>query len=446
MWRDTFRTWRARVGSVWIVVLAFLGVFAPFLANSHPLLMKMDGRWSSPLLENLTQVDVVLLVALLATIVLLFLRRFTVGQRAVMLVIVVLVAVVLVSWPVLAAEVRRLRELAALGAPEESREISGSAWGAGFLLVASLAGAVALWLALRVSTRAKVLLLLALLPLVGLLVTNRVLPPATQVYEEYRRWEREGRLQYVLRAVVPYSSSDRSRDVLDARLRPPSRGHWFGTENEGADVLSGIVHASRVALAIGIISTGIAVVIGVIVGGLMGFFAGKVDLIGMRLIEIFEAIPTLILLITFVAFFGRNLYIMMAIIGATTWTPDARFIRAEFLKLRKQDFVQAAIAAGLPLHSVLFRHMLPNGITPVLVSASFGIAWAILYESTLSFLGLGVVDAPSWGNLLEQARHGGAFIWWLAIFPGMTIFFTVFAYNLVGESLRDAIDPYINRK
>ena len=137
---------------------------------------------------------------------------------------------------------------------------------------------------------------------------------------------------------------------------------------------------------------------------------------------------------------------MMAIIGATTWTPDARFIRAEFLKLRKQDFVQEAIAAGLPLHSVLFRHMLPNGITPVLVSASFGIAWAILYESTLSFLGLGVVDAPSWGNLLEQARHGGAFIWWLAIFPGMTIFFTVFAYNLVGESLRDAIDPYINRK
>ena len=174
----------------------------------------------------------------------------------------------------------------------------------------------------------------------------------------------------------------------------------------------------------------------------MGYFVGKVDILGMRLVEVFEAIPTLFLLISFVAFFGRNLYLIMAIIGLTTWTYDARFVRGEFLRLRNQDFVQAAIAAGLPLRSIIFRHMLPNGLAPVLVSASFGVAWAILYESILSFLGLGLVDEPSWGQLLNQALgSGGTFQWWVAIFPGMAIFLTVFAYNLIGEALRDALDP-----
>jgi peptide/nickel transport system permease protein len=217
----------------------------------------------------------------------------------------------------------------------------------------------------------------------------------------------------------------------------------MGTDINASDVLSSIIHASRIALAIGFISTGIAVVIGVVIGAVMGYFVGKVDMFGMRLIEIFEAIPTLVLLLTFVAFFGRNLYLMMAIIGLVSWTGNARFIRAEFLKLRKQDFVQAAIGLGLPLRSVLFRHMLPNGITPVLVSASFGVAAAILYESTLSFLGLGLVDEPSWGRLLNQVTGsaGGTFKWWLALFPGMMIFLTVYAYNLVGEALRDALDP-----
>jgi peptide/nickel transport system permease protein len=179
-----------------------------------------------------------------------------------------------------------------------------------------------------------------------------------------------------------------------------------------------------------------------IVGGTMGYFVGRVDILGMRFIEIFEAIPTLFLLICCVSFFGRNLYLMMAIIGFTTWTGDARFIRAEFLRLRKQDFVQAAIAAGLPLRSILFRHLLPNGISPILVTFPFGVASAILYESTLSFLGIGLVEEPSWGQMLNQALGvGGAFVWWIAIFPGLAIFLTVFSYNLLGESLRDALDP-----
>jgi peptide/nickel transport system permease protein len=206
-----------------------------------------------------------------------------------------------------------------------------------------------------------------------------------------------------------------------------------------------MIHACRIAMSIGFISTGIAIMIGIVIGGIMGYFVGWTDLLGMRAIEIFEAIPTLFLLIAIVAFFGRNLYIMMAIIGLTSWTPDARFVRAEFLRLRNQDFVQAAIASGLPLPSILFRHMLPNGISPLIVSASFGIASAILAESTLSFFGLGLIDEPSWGQMLEQSLGvAGTFTWWIAVFPGLAIFLTVFAYNLIGESLRDALDPRLH--
>ncbi|MDD5114178.1 MAG: ABC transporter permease, partial [Methylobacter sp.] len=130
----------------------------------------------------------------------------------------------------------------------------------------------------------------------------------------------------------------------------------------------------------------------------------------------------------------------------TGWSGYARFVRTEFLKLRKQDYVQAAVASGLPLTSILFRHMLPNGVAPLLVSVSFGIAGAILAEATLSFLGLGVVDAPSWGAMLDQAVKSSSFNWWMAVFPGGAIFMTVFAYNLIGEAFRDAIDPKLSGK
>lgn len=370
---DTFAGWRARLGALWIGVLVLMAVFAPFIANSNPILLKMNGKWSSPLLKSLTPVDVLLLILMLAGAILLTLRRMSWMRRAAVLLIVSAVS--------------------------------------------------------------------------GVLLPFLVRPPATMVYERYRVAQKTGAIEYALHAPIPYSPTDRLRDQPGTRLSPPSREHWLGTEVNGADVCSRMIHASRIALSIGFISTGIAVAIGVVVGGIMGYFAGKVDIIGMRLVEIFEAIPTLFLLITFVAFFERSLYMIMVIIGLVGWTGNARFIRAEFLKLRKQDFVQAAIAAGLPLRSVLFRHMLPNGITPVLVSASFGVASAILAEATLSFLGLGLVDEPSWGQMLEQARSvGGTFTWWMAIFPGLAIFLTVFAYNMVGESLRDAIDPRIRKQ
>jgi peptide/nickel transport system permease protein len=280
----------------------------------------------------------------------------------------------------------------------------------------------------------------------GLLSFWLVSPPTLVVYEQYREAESAGLYERVIRAPIPYSAKDYLRDFADTGLEAPGadtdRSHWFGTDENGADVLSRMIHATRIALSIGFIATGIALAIGVVLGGLMGYFSGIIDMIGMRLVEIFEAIPTLFLLLTFVAFFGRSLYLMMLIIGLTSWSGYARYVRAEFLRLRQQDFVQGAIAAGLPLRSILFRHMLPNGMAPILVAASFGVASAILAEATLSFLGLGLVDDPSWGQMLNQAVQSSTFNWWMAAFPGGAIFLTVFAYNLIGEALRDAVDPH----
>jgi peptide/nickel transport system permease protein len=291
--------------------------------------------------------------------------------------------------------------------------------------------------------------LLGTLVLAGGLSEWLVHPPAVTVYEQYRTQEAAGTYDWVIHAPIPYSPKDYLRDHGDTGLEAPlsakDRRHWLGTGENGADVLSRMIHASRIALAIGFIATGIAMAIGIVLGGLMGYFSGIVDIIGMRLVEIFEAVPTLFLLLTFVAFFGRSLYLLMVIIGITSWSGYARYVRAEFLRLRGQDFVQAAISSGLPLRSILFRHMLPNGVGPILVAASFGVASAILAEAVLSFLGLGLVDDPSWGQMLNQAVRSATFNWWMAAFPGGAIFLTVLAYNLIGESLRDAIDPYLKR-
>jgi peptide/nickel transport system permease protein len=208
-----------------------------------------------------------------------------------------------------------------------------------------------------------------------------------------------------------------------------------------------LIHGSRISLSVGFVAVGISTVLGIFFGAILGYFGGRVDFFGMRIVEIMMAIPTFFLIITIVAFFPRSLFNIMFIIGITSWTGDARFIRAEFLKLRKQDFVQAAQSLGLPLRSILFRHMLPNGIAPVLVNATFGIAEAIFIEAALSFLGFGVAPpTPSWGQMLSLGvSTTGRFLWWLTIFPGVAIFITVLAYNLVGESLRDAIDPRLRQ-
>jgi peptide/nickel transport system permease protein len=435
---DTLASRGARVGLVWIGLLLLAAVFAPFIASSYPLLVKESGRWSSPLLHQLGPADIAWLAAFIAAAALGIFRPVRFGTAAATVLWVVALVVPLTMWPA-------VRDGWLPGAESLGRRFGWSVIGvAGVIDAAVLAGVP---LISSASRRFKLIMGVIAVFVAILLIVFPVRPPDVNVYETYRQKQAAGLIEKILSAPIPYSPNDYQRDVPNARLQPPSWQHLMGTEQSGADVFSRMLHASRIAFSVGFIATGISVVIGVIIGGLMGYFAGTVDILGMRLIEIFEAVPTLILLLTVSAFFGRNLYLMMTIIGLLSWTGHARFIRAEFLRLRNLDFVQAAIAAGLPLRSIIFRHMLPNGITAVLVNTSFGVASAILIESTLSFLGLGLVDEPSWGQLLNQARAGGTgFQWWIATFPGLAIFLTVFAYNLIGEAVRDAIDPKLRKR
>lgn len=261
---------------------------------------------------------------------------------------------------------------------------------------------------------------------------------------DYKGMVASGKATDAIFAPIPYGYG---RTDLRFREQPPSREHWLGTDDVGSDVLCRLIHGSRISLSVGFVAVGISSVIGIIVGAILGYFGGKVDFVGMRIVEIMMAIPAFFLIITIVAFFPRSLLNIMIIIGITSWTGNARFIRAEFFKLRKQDFVQAAVSLGLPLRSILFRHMLPNGIAPVLVNATFGIAGAIFIEAALSYLGFGVAPpTPSWGQMLSLGvSTTGRFLWWLTLFPGLAIFLTVMAYNLVGEGLRDAIDPRLRK-
>ncbi len=257
---------------------------------------------------------------------------------------------------------------------------------------------------------------------------------------DYKALVASGKATNAVFAPVPHGY-----DRTDLKLcrQPPSRRHWLGTDDVGADVLCRLIHGSRVSLSVGFVAVGISTIIGIAVGAILGYFGGKIDFIGMRIVEAVMAIPVFFLIITFMAFFPRSIFNTMIIIGITGWTGSARFIRAEFLKLRRQDFVQAAISLALPLRSILFRHMLPNAIAPALVNATFGISSAIFIEAALSFLGFGVAPpTPSWGQMLSLGvSTSGRFLWWLALFPGLAIFLTVMAYNLAGEGLRDAIDP-----
>ncbi len=229
---------------------------------------------------------------------------------------------------------------------------------------------------------------------------------------------------------------------LTALLAPPDSKHLLGTDDRGRDVLSRIIYGTRISLSVGFVAVGIALIIGIILGALAGYYAGKIDIMLSRLIEIVMCFPTLILILAILAFLKQSIFNIMVVIGLFGWTGIARLVRGEFLKLKNQEFVIAAKALGLSDFRIIFFHILPNALAPVLVSATFGIAGAILLESALSFLGFGVPPpTPSWGSILMQAHDYVDFAWWLIIFPGLAIFITVTAYNLVGEGLRDAIDP-----
>lgn len=229
---------------------------------------------------------------------------------------------------------------------------------------------------------------------------------------------------------------------LDAVLLPPSGVHWFGTDEEGRDVFSRMIYGTRVSLTVGFISVALYVILGVVLGALAGYFGGWVDVFVSRAIEVMICFPTFFLILAVLAFIGPSLVNIMVVIGLTSWPGIARLVRGEFLKLRRQDFVSAGRVVGAGNLRLIFRHILPNSMAPVFVSATFGVASSILIESSLSFLGFGVQPpTPSWGEILSQSRDFMDIAWWLAFFPGLAIFISITAYNLVGEGLRDAIDP-----
>jgi peptide/nickel transport system permease protein len=238
------------------------------------------------------------------------------------------------------------------------------------------------------------------------------------------------------------SSSGDIQRKASGSLRPWQQPHWLGTDGIGRDITSRMIWGGRVSMAVGIVAVSIYVTIGVFVGSLAGYFRGFWDLLISRIIEVVICFPSFFLILTIVVFVGPSIFHIMLVIGFTAWTGVARLVRGEFLRLGQQEFVLAGRALGYSAPRIIFRHVLPNALAPVLVSATFGIAGAILTESALSFLGFGVtVPWPSWGSILSSGRSSIASAPWLIYFPGIAIFLTITAYNLVGEALRDASDP-----
>ncbi len=229
-------------------------------------------------------------------------------------------------------------------------------------------------------------------------------------------------------------------------LSPPSWHHWFGTDELGRDVLSRVLYGSRVSLKVGFVAVGIAVSIGTVVGLVSGYFSGTVDTVLMRMVDVMLCFPAFFLILAIITFLEPSIWYIMMVIGLTGWMGVARLVRAETLSIREMDYVLAARCIGCSNTRIIFRHILPNAISPVLVSATLGIAGAILTESALSFLGIGVQPpTPSWGNILTSGKDYIEFAWWLSLFPGLSILVTVLAYNLLGEGIRDALDPRVKR-
>lgn len=239
--------------------------------------------------------------------------------------------------------------------------------------------------------------------------------------------------------IAPY---DPGKTDVSSKLKPPSLQHLLGTDQLGRDVFSRMLYGSRISLSVGFVAVAISIFIGILVGAVAGYYGRWVDSILMRFVDIMLCFPTFFLILTVVALLGPSIFNIMLVIGITSWMGTSRFVRAEFLSLRERDFVQAAKALGIKDRRIIFKHILPNGLAPVFVTATLDVATAILVEAGLSFLGFGVQPpAPSWGNILTEGRTYIFDAWWLTLFPGFAILITVLSFNLLGEGLRDALDP-----
>lgn len=250
-------------------------------------------------------------------------------------------------------------------------------------------------------------------------------------------------LVFVLALFAPIISPYDPNEInVKAILLGPSSQYWMGTDGLGRDVLSRMLHGGRISLLVGLVAVGISTLIGIVLGALAGYYRGWVDTVIMRLVDVMLSIPSFFLILAVIAFLTPSIINIMIVIGLTSWMGVTRLVRAEFLSLSEREFVLASRTLGAKDARLIFTHLLPNSLTPIIVSAVLGVAGAVLMESGLSFLGLGV-QAPqaSWGNILTDGKEYIQFAWWLSLFPGLAILITVLGYNLLGEGLRDALDP-----
>jgi len=261
---------------------------------------------------------------------------------------------------------------------------------------------------------------------------------------------------YVTAGAFLFSEADANRTDLSLKLSPPSREHPFGTDLTGRDLLARTIYGGQISIIIGILAVVVSVVVGVLIGAIAGFYGGVVDSILMRFTEAMFNIPQLFLLIILAKFlagrmptfevlgrsFSGSVVVIIGVIGLTSWMYEARIVRANFLSLKEQEFVTAARCIGVRNLSLIFEHILPNTVAPIIVAATLGVASAILSEAYVSFLGVGVQPpTATWGNMLDQAYHHLETEPWMWFFPGLLILLTVLAINFVGDGLRDALDP-----
>lgn len=252
----------------------------------------------------------------------------------------------------------------------------------------------------------------------------------------------------IVAVIAPFIYPQSPWTMVQRPFQPPMAldGFYFGTDVLGRDIGAGLAHGARVSLIVGLVSTLVALLIGLPIGALAGYFGGTWDDILMRFTEFFQTIPSFALAIVIVAILQPSLSGIVLAISIVSWPPVARLVRGEFLSLRSREYVQAAILSGLSPMNIIFRQILPNAISPIIVLASLMVASAILLESALSFLGLGDPNVMSWGYMIGAGRTVLRQAWWICVFPGLAILFTVLALNLIGEGLNDALNPRLARK
>jgi peptide/nickel transport system permease protein len=252
---------------------------------------------------------------------------------------------------------------------------------------------------------------------------------------------------FAVSLLAPYLAPyDPNAIDLKQVLASPSAKHILGTDQLGRDVLSRMIWGARISMKVGFVATGIAIFIGAILGAVAGYYGRWVDALIMRFVDIMLCFPTFFLILAVIAILEPSIWNIMIIIGLTGWMGVTRLVRADFISLKEREFIRAARATGAGNLRIIIRHLYPNAMASILVAATLGVAGAILTESALSFLGIGVQPpTPSWGNILTAGKDNIDIAWWLSLYPGLAILITVLGYNLLGEAIRDSLDPRLRR-